>query len=96
MGKFAYYWINHDGTVNTATSDENYGRWRNWMPEPLRQAKKVWAQGPSGGTQLIRAPWLASERETGWNYVGYITNIPEAMSEFSWVVLTAQPINIRI
>lgn len=97
-GRFTYYWLNRDGTAHTAASNENYsGHWRHWMPEPLRLAKKVWVQGPKGGTQLVRPAWgWESDRETGWNQVGYITNIPEAMSEFSWIVLTAQPINIRI
>lgn len=97
-GKFTYYLLNKDGTVGYAKSNENYGgKWARWhRPDQFRAAKKVWVQGPKGGTQLIRAPWYGPDKETGWNKVGYITNIPEAMSEFSWVVLAAQPINIRI
>lgn len=96
QGCFTYYWLNSDGTVNSATSNENYGRWRHWTPQPLSLAKKVWVQGPKGGTQLVRASWWDPGPEAGWNRVGYITNIPEAMSEFSWIVLAARPINIRI
>lgn len=96
MHKFNYYWIDREGKTFSAGSDHNYGRWRYSMTEPLNKAKKVWVQGPKGGTQLVRAPWMQSEREAGYNYIGYITNIPEAMQEFAWVVLTATPLNIRI
>lgn len=95
MFKFTYYWLNDDGQAHKAGSDENYGRWRNYMPQVLRQAKKVWAQGPSGGTQLIRYNWWLEEDGTAES-IGYITNHPQAMAEFSWVVLAAKPLNIRI
>lgn len=96
-GRHTYYWINRDGTVNSARSDLNYGEGNRWhKPRILTAAKKVWRQGPKGGVQLICSPWYGPDRELGWNYLGYITNNSEAMAEFSWVVLSAQPINIRI
>lgn len=95
-GRHTYYWIDRDGNVNSVKSNNNYGANRWWRPDVFASAKKVWRQGPKGGVQLIKSPWYGPDRELGWNYLGYITNIPEAMAEFSWVVLSAVPVNIRI
>lgn len=96
-GRHTYYWINRDGTVNSAKSNFNYGEGHRWLkPDRFIAAKKVWRQGPKGGVQLIKAPWYGPDREEGWNYLGYITNNPEAMREFSWAILSAVPVNIRI
>lgn len=94
-GRHTYYWINQDGTVNSVKSNNNYGAKCWWRPDLFVTAKKVWRQGPKGGVQLIKTPWLP-DREEGWNYLGYITNNPEAMREFSWAILSAVPVNIRI
>jgi len=46
---------------------------------------KVWKQGPRGGVKIIKD-------RMGTDFYGYVTKNEEAMKEFMWVKLQAQPL----
>jgi hypothetical protein len=92
--RYTYYWINErNGPAYSVETDRSYGRY--YLVPPLTLAKKVWCRGPKGGIQLVRCNWWHSD-EGEHTQVGYITNIPAAMQEFSWIVLSATPTTFRI
>lgn len=49
---------------------------------------RVWKQGPRGGVKLIKQGF---ENDKFYGY-GYLTKDPEAMKEFMWVKLRAEPL----
>jgi len=51
---------------------------------------RIWCQGPRGGVKIVkdRINWY------GGMYGGYVTNNQKAMKEFSWVKLSARPLEL--
>ncbi len=52
----------------------------------ISYSHKVWIQGSRGGVKIVK------DRLSNTGLYGYVTNNDEAMKEFMWVKLKAQPL----
>ena len=52
----------------------------------MSYSHKVWAQGSRGGVRIVK------NRMDAKNLYGYVTKNEEAMKQFMWVKLQAQPL----
>lgn len=58
------------------------------------QFDRIWCQGPQGGVRIVSENWMSSVyKKNQKQYYGrkYVTRNENAMREFAWAKLKAQP-----
>ena len=65
------------------------GGYTGWQNRLAINSDRVWCQGPRGGVKIVK------DRITypGGMY-GYITNNQKAMKDFTWIKLSARPLEM--
>ena len=66
------------------------GGYTGWQNRLAHNSDRVWMQGPRGGVKIVK------DRITyPSGMYGYITNNNKAMKEFTWIKLSARPLEMR-
>ena len=67
------------------------GAWYGVQSRLAMNSDRVWCQGPHGGVKIVKdkIDWY------GGVYGGYITNNPAIMKKFTWIKLSARPLEMR-
>ena len=66
------------------------GAWYGGQGRLSMNSDRIWCQGPKGGVKIVKD-------RIGYpvGMYGYITNNKTAMKQFTWVKLSAQPLEMR-
>ena len=66
------------------------GAWHGGQGRLSMNSDKIWCQGPRGGVKIVKD----KINYYGGAYGGYITNNKTAMKQFTWVKLSARPLEV--
>jgi hypothetical protein len=66
------------------------GAWHGGQGRLSMNSDKIWCQGPRGGVKIVKD----KINYYGGAYGGYVTNNKTAMKEFTWVKLSARPLEM--
>lgn len=71
-------------------SSQGYvGGYTGWQNRLVHNSDRVWMQGPRGGVKIVK------DRINYYGGVyGYITTNKKAMKEFTWIKLSARPLEM--
>ena len=96
MAKYRYYGVKGDDAWSLDSST-NPAALHWYQPKLMEDSDYVWCQGPKGGVRLVHQNWdRAYETDFAcFKKQGYITNDPQAMSEFMWIKLKAVGITVK-
>ena len=66
------------------------GAWYGGQGRLSMNSDKIWCQGPRGGVKIVK-----DRIEYPRGMYGYVTHNEKAMKEFTWVKLSARPLEMR-